>query len=241
MHKLALLSISALAVSACADSQAKMPTSAQQVIAIVDLSGSQTAETLARHREYLDELVRRRSYGDQFVLLEMNRRHATDEVRRFVQDFPAPTNGEPTSYDARQLEGARSGALAVIPMYFDTLAGSVATTDIISTLHVAGEYVQDRADRRTTLVLLSDMLQSTSAFEMDGLKRMPDADWLKQQAELGVLPHFEGVCVVVVGANTSDQNGSAVRTFWESYFEETGAVLRAGNYRLRAPREPLGC
>src|SRR5690606_34989494 len=93
-------------------------------------------------------------------------------------------------------------------------AGRLQTTDLFATLHIAAEYVRDEPDRETTLLLLSDMLQSAHGVEMGREGGVPPPTWLVAQSRAGLLPALAGVCVVVVGADATTPGGVAVRDFW---------------------------
>lgn len=213
------------------------------VVAVVDFSGSQTTHAAREARGYLEKVVDGLGYGDRLVLLEMYRTGSRDSVGKFVQDMPEPIRpGSITSYDRRQLDAAKTGVKNALPIFFDPrFVGTVATTDILTTLHIASEFLRDAGTRERELVLLTDMLQSTPAWEFEGARRMPPGAWIEQQAGEGTLPSLDGTCVVVIGADPTTAHGQRVRQFWNRYFEATGADLSAANYRLRAPVEELTC
>ena len=254
---LAFASASAFAVAACggdspgtgngnATEQGADPapaTTPRLVVAVVDFSGSQTSYAVRESRAYLDKVVDGLSYGDRFVLLEMYRTGSRDSVGKFVQDMPDPIRpGSITSYDRRQLEASKTGVKNALPIFFDPrFVGTVTTTDILTTLHIASEYLRDAGSRERELVLLTDMLQSTDTWEFEGARRMPPGGWVDQQATGGMLPSLEGTCVVVIGADPTNAYGQRVRQFWNGYFEATGAELDPANYRLRPPVDEVGC
>ena len=242
----------ALAATGCADSSASNAAGTangstdrtpRTVVAVVDFSGSQTSHAVAESREYLEKVVRGLGFRDRFVLLEMYRTGSRDSVGSFVQDMPAPVRqGAVTSYDRRRLEAARRGVLNAIPLFFDPdLVRTVPTTDLFTTLHIAAEHLHDAGEREKELLILSDMLQSTPRYEFEGARRMPGEDWVAGQARQDLLPTLRGTCVVVIGPDHTTPHGQRVRSFWDEYFETTGANLDTGNYRLRAPTDVLDC
>ena len=249
----ALLALAcALAPAACSGPASGASTEAaaddvqpasQTVVAVVDFSASQTSHAVNEARKYLEDVVNALGYGDRFVLLEMYRTGSRDSVGRFVQDMPKPLRaGDATSYDRRQLEAARRGVLNALPIFFDpSLVRSVPTTDLFTTLHIAAEHLGDAADRQKQLLILSDMLQSTSQFEFAGARRLPDSGWIAAQQRNRLLPSLEDACVIVIGADHTTGAGQRVRSFWESYFEAAGARLDESHYRLRAPTDALDC
>ena len=118
----------------------------------------------------------------------------------------------------------------------------IPRTDIVSTLHTASEYAQDANGRKTTVVLLSDMLQSANGIEMERLRRMPPAGWIAQQRVAGALPDLGGVCVAAVGADGTTKEGAAVKQFWTKYLKAAGADFRESNYRLLTTQASgIGC
>lgn len=250
---LAWLSILAcsLAAAACGDTAADdtppgdppADRAPRTTVAVVDFSGSQTSFSVRESREYLEKVVANLGYGDRLVLLEMYRSGPRDSVGSFVQDMPAPVRpGAVTSYDRRQLEAARRGAMSALPVFFDAeMVRSVPTTDLLTTMHIAAEHLRDAGGREKEMIILSDMFQSTPRFEFQGARRMPPARWIAQQERANLLPSLEGTCVLVIGADHTTAEGRRVRTFWEEFFETTGATLDAGNYRLRAPQDVVEC
>lgn len=244
--------VAGIAAAGCSDSAASgasagSPSDAtaesRTVVAVVDFSGSQTSHAVREGRRYLEEVVDGLDYGDRLVLLEMYRSGPRDSVGSFVRDMPDPVRpGATTSYDRRELDAARRGVQNALPIFFDPeLVRSVPTTDLFTTMHIAAEHLRDAPDGDKELLILSDMLQSTSRFEFEGARRMPPDGWLEAQEQQGLLPSLEGTCVVVVGADHTTPEGQRVRRFWDAYFATVGARLPAGNYRLRAPSDVVEC
>ena len=213
------------------------------MVAVVDFSGSQTTHAVRESRDYLEKVVDGLGYGDRFVLLEMYRTGSRDSVGKFVQDMPRTrVAGRETSYDKRELEAAKAGVKNALPIFFDPrFVGSIGTTDVLTTLHIASEYLRDGGDRERQLLLLTDMLQSTPQYEFEGARRMPGEGWAAAQAQQGTLPSLEGACVVVIGVDPTTATGQRVRRFWTDYFSAAGATLDAANYRVRAPVDAVGC
>jgi hypothetical protein len=109
-------------------------------------------------------------------------------------------------------------------------------TDILTTLHLASESMRDANGRSTTILLLSDMLQSSYGIEMERPARMPAPKWVSQQKQIGLIPNFAGACVVVVGADSTTGLGVKVRRFWQEYFAAAGGTLREEEYRATPPQ-----
>ena len=228
-----------------ADDDAAQPSAERStlVVAVVDFSGSLTSHASRDAQAYLRKVVEDLDFGDRLVLLEMYRSGARDSVSKFVQDMPRARRTDAiTSYDRRELDAAKRGVLDALQVFFDPrFVGSVATTDVLTTLHIAAEYLRDAGEREKQLLLLSDMLQSTRAFEFEGARRMPPEGWAASQAAAGLVPSLDGACVVVVGADPTTAPGQRVRAFWTDWFDAAGAELAAANYRARPPVDVLDC
>lgn len=249
----ALVILGGWAAASCSDSSASAasskdgsdsaPSSSRTVVAVVDFSGSQTSHAVSEGRNYLEKVVEGLEYGDRLVLLEMYRTGSRDSVGVFVQDMPKPMRPDAvTSYDRRQLEAARRGMLNALPLFFDPqLVRTVPTTDLLTTLHIAAEHLQDARTDEKELLILSDMLQSTPRFEFEGARRMPPEGWVASQERQRLLPSLGGTCVLVIGADHTTTQGQQVREFWGDYFNATGARLDSGYYRLRAPTGVVEC
>jgi hypothetical protein len=209
----------------------------RQLIVALDLSGSQSEARRNAARQALDRAIEGLGYGDRVVLLQVHQRAAAeDNAIRWAETAPLPPDGRaPTSLDRERLEAVKKAAHAVARSIFENeAAGRIPTTDLLATLHIAAEYVRDSGQRPTSLLLLSDMLQSAHGIEMSRPGGVPSADWLAQQQAAGLVPGLDGVCVSVVGADATTPNGLSVRTFWLRYFAMAGATLEERNYRLIA-------
>lgn len=205
----------------------------RQVIVIVDLSGSRAAHMLVEGRRFLEEVIDGLDFGDRLVLLEMHQRSPVDDVRRWADSIPLPPDPTyTTTRDRRMADGVREGARAVVEKFFTPPSGPAPHTDIFSTLQVAGEYVRSAGGRATTIVILSDMLQSANGIEMEGARAMPGRDWVDERRAAGRLPRLEGACIGVIGADASSEHGKVVQEFWRQYFEAVGATLEERNYRV---------
>lgn len=216
----------------------------QQTIIAVDLSGSQTSATLRASRAFVEKTIDDLSYGDHFALLEMNRTGVRGNLQRFADTVPdLPDSSFIRAADKNTLKGKQSAFRTLMPMVFNpALAGKIPRTDIFATLFTAGEYMRDARGRPTTIILLSDMLQSANGIEMEGLARMPQAGWIMQQKGLGTIPDLKGACIIVVGADASTPAGVTIRGFWRDYFLAAGANFQVRNYALlsNSPQN-MGC
>jgi hypothetical protein len=156
-------------------------------------------------------------------------------------EVPMPTPKDPsytTAHDRQRLQSAQKGIVFEMPSFFRARASAkVLHTDIFTTLAVASEFARDSRGKPTTLVLLSDMLQSAKGIEMEHLSRMPPPHWVEDQNRMGLLPQLNGACVAVVGADATTREGITVRNFWQRYFAAAEAPLDPRRYRVLPPAE----
>jgi hypothetical protein len=107
-------------------------------------------------------------------------------------------------------------------------------TNIISVLSLVNQVFPD-PKRRRVLVLLSDMLHSSTDFDLEKAKITDEfieatVDMLKRQDRL---PRLDGVEVYVAGARApTEEQYRAVKKFWFRVFEETGIQVKSYGYSL---------
>ncbi len=110
---------------------------------------------------------------------------------------------------------------------------SILRTDILSALQVAERVLSDFPQPRKVLVILSDMIEDSTAynFETEILSDKRIGGILANEKQLGRLPDLRGVHVYVAGATAAnlDQYYS-VQKFWLSYFKECGTVIQKKDY-----------
>jgi hypothetical protein len=236
----------ALVAAACGNANAipqdASTLPARQVIVALDLSGSQSQAKREEAQRVVGAVIDGLRVGDRIVIMQVHERSAAeDQAIRWLDSIPRPRTAQLTSFDREALENVKRAARRVTSTIFSQEhAGSLMTTDLISTLHVAAEFMHGAPHRTTTLVLLSDMLQSANGISMERPNGIPSADWVRRQQEAGLVPSLEGACVSVVGADATTAAGVKVRQFWRGYFESAGARLPDRNYRLLASASPMG-
>jgi len=219
------------------------PAPAHQYIVGIDISGSRTSAQLQEERQVVDGLVARMTAGDRIILVETYRA-GIDSAGQWQDSIPAPREpGVITGRDKRNIEQFRTVASAMAATFFDADASrKVMTTDLFHTLSRAADYAKAANGRRTTVVLLSDMLQSTSDVDFERPGGIPTAQWTDGLKAEGRLPDLRNVCVYVIGPDPSTRTGAKVRDFWRHWFEATGATFRPENYRnMVADPAEIGC
>jgi len=187
--------------------------------------------------QFLDGLSNDLQFGDHVTILRVQQVGLQDHQDHWSDDMPVPA--DPTyinSRDQKLLITERENVKSAVKVLSNPPpADKFLHTDLLTTLNLTGEYAHDYRTRPTTIVVLSDMLQSTSEIEMEHAKRMPSRGWLAKQEQLGLVPKLPGACIVVVGADPTTPEGVRVRAFWEEYFAAAGATLIPENYRVTPP------
>lgn len=210
------------------------------VVFVYDRSTSIPDHTLVMARQLTDQRLRELDHGDRVAALQLLQLSLAEPPKRWSQSVPEREH-QAAAIRADSVSRARFlGNVSAYLVEFSDPEGreDINGTDLLSTMHDVAEELRPYADRRATLYLFSDMLQSTREIEMEGLRHMPPADWVTRAKADGRLPDLSGLCVVVVGARTDTDAGQRVKDFWERYFEATGATLLDQNYMLRPVELP---
>lgn len=206
-----------------------------QYIVGIDLSASRSTQAVDESRRLLDDLVDTKlANGDQLVLIEMYG-GATSSQHQWMDTVASErVAGKLTPIDRRKLDEFKQEAHQVVDaVYKAASATRIESTDILGTLTRASDYAKAGAGRRSTVVLLSDMENSTAEVEM--AHAVPAHGWIAARKAANRLPDLGGVCVVVSGATGATAHGAKIRDFWFEYFSETGAQMPASNYREFIP------
>ncbi len=229
------LASSALGCGGSAGAKPASPVSNQYIVGI-DLSASRSVEALRDSRRLLDDLVESRLHnGDELVLLEMYGSSDTGD-HQWIDSVPrARTPGVVSSTDKRRLDDFKAVAHQVVGAMFDpNRVRRIDNTDVFATIRRAADYAKAAHDRRPTLILLSDMENSTDEMRMERTG-IPSSQWIEVRRGANRLPDMRGVCVLVAGAASETQREAAIRDFWVRYFGAAGTTLAATNYRAFVP------
>lgn len=205
------------------------------VIFMYDRSTSISGNQLEIARQLTNERVRKLDHGDRIAAHQILQLSLEEPPMRWSETVPARQFTEQTMARdsvtrARFLQDAQD----YLRVFTDsTSRTNIDGTDILSTLHDVAADLLAAGNRRATLYIFSDMLQANRAMNMEGLARMPPANWVRREKAEGTLPDLSGLCVVVIGARVDTDAGQRVKAFWDEYFEATGATLLDQNYTLR--------
>ena len=223
----------------CGESAGARPAAPQtaQFIVGIDLSASRSVEALRDSRRLLDDLVESRLHnGDELVLLDMYGSSDTGD-HQWIDSVPrARTPGVTSTADKRRLDDFKAVAHQVVGAMFDpNRARRIDNTDVFATLSRAADYAKGAHDRRSTLILLSDMENSTDELRMEKSGGIPSPEWIEVRRTANRLPDMRGVCVLVAGAASTTQREATIRDFWVRYLAAAGTTLEATNYRAFVP------
>ena len=234
--------VSAVALSGCrgavAEDAARKPAAnspRELVVFVYDRSTSIPDHSLALARDLTNGRIDQLDHGDRIAALQVLQLSLSEPPQRWSQAVPEREwENQEIARDSVQRVRFLRDAQDFLASYSDTTGRSGITwTDVLSTLHDVGEELRPYGDHEVTVYVFSDMLQSTPAIEMEGLRRMPDEHWVKEKYAKGMLPDLDGLCVVVVGARVDTDASQRVKRFWKEYFEVTGATLLDRNFTLR--------
>lgn len=221
-------------VAGCRDAgagTARAVTGTQYIVG-VDVSGSRTPTQLAEAQRLIIGLIERMSFGDRLVMIEAYRAYSDSAVQWQDSVSAAVDPARPRSRERRALERFHAVAPAVASTFFDVeRSRTIQTTDLLYTVGRAADYAKAAGGRKTIVLLLSDMLNSTPEVNMERISGVPSGRWIDVRKQENRLPDLSGVCIYVVGADVTSSRGAAVRAFWKRYFEASGANFEARRYR----------
>jgi hypothetical protein len=235
------ITVAAVIMSGCKEGTVEgapaPPAAPKHYIVLLDLSLSRTEANREEGAQFISRLSKGLNFGDHITVLQVQELGLNDHPKHWSDDMPSQTDPNfVSSYDRKMLEAEQENVQSAVKSLSTVSEGAqLVHTDLFTTLGLAGDYKQDYSGRLTTLIVLSDMLQSAEGIEMDHAKQMPPPRWILQQRQIGLLPNFTGACVLVVGADGVTPSGVKVRDFWRNYFTATGANLPVSNYRARPP------
>ena len=198
--------------------------------------GESLGRGAARFEAALDDLVESRLHnGDELVLLEMYGSSDTGD-HQWIDSVPrARTPGVVSTADKRRLDDFKAVAHQVVGAMFDpNRVRRIDNTDVFATISRAADYAKGAHDRRSTLILLSDMENSTDEIRMER-SGVPSSQWIEVRRRANRLPDMRGVCVLVAGAASTTQREATIRDFWVRYLAAAGTTLAATNYRAFVP------
>jgi hypothetical protein len=113
---------------------------------------------------------------------------------------------------------------------------------ILGALRLADELFdqQPDADRRT-LIIFSDMRQSTPDLDLEAPNVLPP--FATVTTRCGAIPRLRNVQIYVLGADGAGRSSAywqSLRGFWKDYFQNTGAALKSYSVLREMPQARPG-
>lgn len=206
-----------------------------QWVMVLDRSASLKPAAIQDEQVVLKQITASLSFGDQLVVQEMHWNGVHDGAHTWVTTMPsAKVPGYVTPSDSATLNRKRNSAASLIlKVFFDSAHKAPPYTDITSTLHTVASYANPAS--ATAVVLLSDMMQSTPAWDMEQAGGAPTGSTVAHLAAQHLIPNLKGVCVLAIGPDPTTPRGIHVRDFWIEYFKVAGASLTPARYRPSPP------
>lgn len=208
------------------------PRSPTRYLVGVDRSASRTPQQMKDMRVFLEHLTGALDFGDELSVVEVLQ-HGSDAIREFRDSLPrAHAPQRPTRRELGMRDALRQTFRFGTLRYTDTtgMAG-IRSTDIVGFLWRAAEYAQSGTQRRTVVIVLSDMVNSTPVLNFERANGVPDSLWVARRAGGGLLPNLRGVCVAAAGAALGTPKAVRLQAFWRQYFRASGATFPEANYR----------
>lgn len=109
----------------------------------------------------------------------------------------------------------------------------IASTDILSSLHVAERVFKGFKRDKYILVIMSDMIEESKDynFARENLSEKRISEIIAKEKKKHMLPDLINVKVYVTGATAENRDRFfAIQNFWMRYFKECGASLSKENY-----------
>lgn len=202
-----------------------------QFVIGVDISASRSGQELQDARALLQNLAATLQPGDRVVFIETFRA-GTNLAREWADSIPALRRPPGmTGGERRRRADFRDDVAAIAGVFVDSVRSrSITTTDLISTLWRAADHARASGGRATTLILLSDMLNSTPELNMERPDGVPGGDWVARRQADGRIPRLDGVCVIAVGAEMKSARGPRVQAFWDEYLRAAGSGLPVSRF-----------
>ena len=238
--------ITGLALAACGpgpnlDASEAESRTPELAIFVYDRSASISDYQLELAQQLTRQRIAALKHGDRIAAVQVLQLSLDEPPERWSQDVPKREwEGMDVARDSVTLARFQRDADAYLRAFTDAAdREKIMGTDLLSTFHDVAAEVRPFRDYRTIVYVFSDMLQSGTAIEMEGLRRMPPEDWVESRKSTGRLPDLNGACLVVIGARVDTDASQQVKEFWSGYFTATGATLFDHNYSLRPVSLPL--
>jgi hypothetical protein len=145
-------------------------------------------------------------------------------------------------YFGERLTAARSQLIRAWKHRSGNLTPHFQQTDILGALQLAEQIFDQRPDAaERTLVIFSDMRQSTPDLDLEAPKIVPAFESVASRCgTIPALRNVHGYILGVDGAGRSSAYWESLRNFWHDYFHSAGAVLQSYSVLREMPQAVQG-
>lgn len=215
--------------------------SSKLIVVLYDISGSTTDKTVREaYMENTKTVFSKITHGD-IVYAGVISDKSIAELRFPVShSFP---EFDPGTDNPLILKRKQKQANEQIASDKDTILSNIETllfndrstkyTDIFGALHVAARVFNSFPDKKKTLVIMSDMIEDSQAynFEKENLTDNRIKAIIVKEKGKNRIPSLDSVNVYVTGASAgNNEKFYQVQNFWMEYFHACNAELSKQNY-----------
>ncbi len=130
-------------------------------------------------------------------------------------------------YFGERLNAARGQIIRAWKSRSTRLDSHFHQTDILGAFELTSQIFAQQSDSsRRTLIIFSDMRQSTTGLNLESLQTVPSFSILAKRC--GTLPDLHNVQIQVLGADGAGKSmiyWQSLQDFWKSYLRNAGAIL----------------
>jgi hypothetical protein len=142
-------------------------------------------------------------------------------------------------YFKERISSARRELLQVWQKRCATLISRSQQTDLLGSLIVASQLFHSHTGGANVLVILSDMRHETRSLNLERFSTVPSQAALKKAESAHLVADLKGVDVYALGVDGAGKSVAywdSLRNFWQAYFREAGASLRAYSMLRELPQ-----
>lgn len=208
------------------------------ILVLFDLSGSTNNAQRQKYNAIFSRILERVGFGDALVAAKITESSIAE------QEIPVKEEFAPLKLTGNALKNKvaiREAEEKLIPRK-EAIAATVKEalfskkskkSDLMGALHLAGKIFKSYQHDRSILVVMSDMLEDSQAYNFSNEKLTQERirDILENEKKANRLPDLANVKVYVVAAGNLDTDKFfTLQSFWLEYFTACGAKAEPANY-----------
>lgn len=193
---------------------------AKDVVVLVDYSESITQEEWKNYDKAFMSMVNSLKVNDKISLMPIGTQTQGSAV--IFSSITLADKGHPL-VSKKENNKLLKSFMSVYIQKKKEMAGKEGSTRIASSLRAAAEVLQSSPQSNKTILILSDMLDSTNEFPMADFN---NGQCSKEQniVDKAKKPNLNGFSIIVRGAGGGSDDGYAcVKSFWSHYLMSAGA------------------